>query len=116
MPEQGNGGVRATNATLANGTANLDGNGQSICSWGQVIQEEDRRVGMQQRKSASPRSADKLPLADPATGGLMAGAPAAGASAASAASPLPSTAASPLSQAPTLLFQVPKFSAGGVGA
>ena len=38
-PTDANGGIRATKATLANGTANLDGNGQSICSWGQVIQQ-----------------------------------------------------------------------------
>ncbi|MGN8119160.1 hypothetical protein [Labrys sp. 22185] len=37
-PSAGNGGVRATGATLRNGTANLDGNNQSICSWGGAIQ------------------------------------------------------------------------------
>ena len=39
-PSPGNGGVRATRATLANGTANLDGNNQSICSWGNVINQK----------------------------------------------------------------------------
>ena len=39
-PTAGNGGVRATNATLANGSANLDGNSQSICSWGGAIQNK----------------------------------------------------------------------------
>lgn len=39
-PSAGNGGVRATNATLSNGTANLDGNNQSICSWGNVINQK----------------------------------------------------------------------------
>lgn len=39
-PSAGNGGVRATSATLSNGTANLDGNNQSICSWGQAIQNK----------------------------------------------------------------------------
>jgi len=39
-PSAGNGGVRATNATLRNGTANLDGNNQSICSWGNVINQK----------------------------------------------------------------------------
>jgi hypothetical protein len=34
----GDGGVRATNATLRDRTATLDGNSQSICSWGDVIQ------------------------------------------------------------------------------
>ncbi len=32
--------MRATNATLANGSANLDGNNQSICSWGGAIQNK----------------------------------------------------------------------------
>ena len=64
-PSQGNGGVRATNATLANGTANLDGNGQSICSWGQVIQKKIDASGCSNGNQASPNSADKLPLADP---------------------------------------------------
>ena len=36
-PTIGHGGVRATKATLANGTANLDGNYKSICSWGATI-------------------------------------------------------------------------------
>jgi hypothetical protein len=39
-PSAGNGGVRATGKTLSNGTANLDGNNQSICSWGQSIQNK----------------------------------------------------------------------------
>jgi len=39
-PSIGNGGVRATGQTLANGGANLDGNNQSICSWGQSIQNK----------------------------------------------------------------------------
>lgn len=39
-PTAGNGGVGATGATLRNGTANLDGNNQSICSWGQSIQNK----------------------------------------------------------------------------
>lgn len=39
-PAAGNGGVRATGRTLSNGTANLDGNNQSICSWGQSIQNK----------------------------------------------------------------------------
>ena len=39
-PTAGNGGVRATGGTLRNGTANLDGNNQSICSWGQSIQSK----------------------------------------------------------------------------
>jgi hypothetical protein len=39
-PSDGNGGVRATRATLTNHTANLDGNGQSICSWGGTIQNK----------------------------------------------------------------------------
>ena len=39
-PTSGNGGVVATGATLRNGTANLDGNGQSICSWGKAIQNK----------------------------------------------------------------------------
>jgi len=39
-PTSGNGGVVATGATLRNGTANLDGNGQSICSWGKSIQNK----------------------------------------------------------------------------
>ena len=39
-PTAGNGGVRATGSTLANGSANLDGNNQSICSWGQSIQNK----------------------------------------------------------------------------
>lgn len=39
-PTAGNGGVTATRSTLSNGTANLDGNNQSICSWGQAIQNK----------------------------------------------------------------------------
>jgi hypothetical protein len=39
-PTAGNGGVRATGSTLSNGTANLDGNYQSICSWGNAIQSK----------------------------------------------------------------------------
>ncbi|RTL84262.1 MAG: hypothetical protein EKK29_14080 [Hyphomicrobiales bacterium] len=39
-PSIGNGGVRATGQTLSNGGANLDGNNQSICSWGQSIQNK----------------------------------------------------------------------------
>ncbi len=39
-PSIGNGGVRATGQTLASGGANLDGNNQSICSWGQSIQNK----------------------------------------------------------------------------
>lgn len=39
-PTAGNGGVRATNPTLANGSANLDGNNHSICSWGGAIQNK----------------------------------------------------------------------------
>jgi hypothetical protein len=39
-PTNGNGGVRATGQTLSNGSANLDGNNQSICSWGQSIQNK----------------------------------------------------------------------------
>lgn len=41
----GNGGVRATGATLRDRTANLDGNGQSICSWGKVIQAKIDKSG-----------------------------------------------------------------------
>lgn len=36
----GDGGVRATNATLRNRTANMDGNNQSICTWGKAIQQK----------------------------------------------------------------------------
>jgi hypothetical protein len=43
-PTAGNGGVRATNATLANGSANLDGNNQSICSWGGAIQNKIKQA------------------------------------------------------------------------
>jgi len=39
-PTASNGGVRATRPTLANGSANLDGNNQSICSWGGAIQNK----------------------------------------------------------------------------
>lgn len=39
-PTAGNGGVRATGGTLSNGSANLDGNNQSICSWGGAIQNK----------------------------------------------------------------------------
>ena len=39
-PTIGHGGVRATNATLYNGTANLDGNKKSICSWGANINQK----------------------------------------------------------------------------
>jgi hypothetical protein len=37
-PTAASGGVRATASTLSNGTANLDGNNQSIASWGGAIQ------------------------------------------------------------------------------
>ena len=37
-PSMANGGIIAMGATLANGTANLDGNRQSICTWGGNIQ------------------------------------------------------------------------------
>lgn len=37
-PTATRGGIRATRATLRNGTANLDGGKQSICSWGKNIQ------------------------------------------------------------------------------
>lgn len=39
-PSAANGGVRATSGTLRDGTANLDGNNQSICSWGGAIQNK----------------------------------------------------------------------------
>ena len=39
-PTTANGGVTATRNTLNNGTANLDGNNQSICSWGGSIQQK----------------------------------------------------------------------------
>lgn len=39
-PTAGNGGVRATGRTLKDGSANLDGNNQSICSWGGAIQNK----------------------------------------------------------------------------
>ena len=91
-PSQGNGGVRATNATLANGTANLDGNSQSICSWGQVIQKKIDASGCSNGNQASPTQPINCPSPTPATGGLMAGAPPSGAP---AASPLPSTASQP---------------------
>ena len=42
-PTASNGGVRATggqNGTLRDGTASLDGNNQSICSWGGAIQKK----------------------------------------------------------------------------
>ena len=94
-PSQGNGGVRATNATLANGTANLDGNSQSICSWGQVIQKKIDASGCSNGNQASPTQPINCPSPTPATGGLMAGAPTSGTPAASAASPLPSTASQP---------------------
>ena len=73
-PSQGNGGVRATNATLANGTANLDGNWQSICSWGQVIQKKIDASGCSNGNQASPTQPINCPSPTPATGGLMAGA------------------------------------------
>ncbi|MBG0812316.1 hypothetical protein IY145_23505 [Methylosinus sp. H3A] len=50
-PSLGNGGVRATRATLANRTANLDGNGQSICSWGNAIQNKINASGCSNQKS-----------------------------------------------------------------
>ncbi len=53
-PSQGNGGVRATGATLRNGTANLDGNWQSICSWGQVIQKKIDASGCSNGNPTSP--------------------------------------------------------------
>jgi hypothetical protein len=37
-------GIQATAGTLANGTANLDGNYQSICSWGGNIQNQINQV------------------------------------------------------------------------
>ena len=39
-PTAGKAGVRATGQTLSSGSANLDGNNQSICSWGQSIQNK----------------------------------------------------------------------------
>jgi hypothetical protein len=39
-PTAAGGGVVATGSTLRSGSANLDGNGQSICSWGQSIQQQ----------------------------------------------------------------------------
>jgi hypothetical protein len=94
-PSQGNGGVRATNITLANGTANLDGNSQSICSWGQVIQKKIDASGCSNGNQASPTQPINCPSPTPATSGLLAGVPTSGTSAASAASPLPSTANQP---------------------
>jgi len=43
-PSASNGGVRATWATLADGTASMDGNNQSICSWGKSIQNKINRA------------------------------------------------------------------------
>ncbi len=94
-PSQGNGGVRATGATLRDGTANLDGNGQSICSWGQVIQKKIDASGCSNGNQTSPTQPINCPSPAPATGGLMAGAPTSGTSPASAASPLPSTGSQP---------------------
>jgi hypothetical protein len=94
-PSQGNGGVRATNATLANGTASLDGNSQSICSWGQVIQKKIDASGCSNGNQASSTQPINCPSPAPATGGLMAGAPTSGTPAATGASPLPSTASQP---------------------
>lgn len=94
-PSQGNGGVRATNASLANGTANLDGNWQSICSWGQVIQKKIDASGCTNGNQTNPTQPVNCPSPTDASGGLMAGAPTSGTSAASATSPLPSTASQP---------------------
>ncbi len=94
-PTQGNGGVRATNATLANGTANLDGNGQSICSWGQAIQQKINASGCTNGNQTNPTQPINCPFPTNASGGLMAGVPTSGASAASVASPLPSAANQP---------------------
>ena len=74
-PSQGNGGVRATKPPFANGTANLDGNSQSICSWGQVIQKKIDASGCSNGNQASPTQPINCPSPAPATGGLMAGAP-----------------------------------------
>jgi hypothetical protein len=92
-PSQGNGGVRATGATLRNGTANLDGNSQSICSWGQVIQKKIDASGCSNGNQASPTQ--PINCTSPTPASLIAGAPTSGASAASAASPLPRTSSPP---------------------
>ena len=113
-PSQGNGGVRATGATLRNGTANLDGNSQSICSWGQVIQKKIDASGCSNGNQASPTQPINCPSPTPATGGLMAGAASSGASAHPPPRRSQAPRANPLSPAPTLLFQAPKSSADGV--
>ena len=84
-----------TGATLRNGTANFDGNWQSICSWGQVIQKRIDASGFSNGNQMAPAQPINCPSPTPATGGLMAGTPTSGASAASVTSPLPSTARQP---------------------
>jgi hypothetical protein len=91
-PSQGNGGVRATNATLANGTANLDGNWQSICSWGKVIQAKIDASGCTNGNQTPPSTPINCPAPTDASGGMIASNPASGGA---GSTPLPSTGAAP---------------------
>lgn len=91
-PSQGNGGVRATNATLRNGTANLDGNWQSICSWGKVIQAKIDASGCSNGKQTGPTQPVDCPAPTDASGGMIASNPASGGA---GSTPLPSTGAAP---------------------
>lgn len=49
------GGIIATNQTLNNGTATLDGNGKSICSWGQEI---DKKIAASGCSPSNPSNND----------------------------------------------------------
>jgi len=88
-PSQGNGGVRATRGTLSDGTANLDGNYQSICSWGKNIQGNINRAAANCRKGANNSD---CPAPTDASDGVLASAPSFGAT---GSSPLPSTSVQP---------------------
>ncbi len=52
-PNASNGGVRATNSTLRAGTANMDGNSQSICTWGKTIQAKINQAAATCNKKVS---------------------------------------------------------------
>jgi len=88
-PSQSNGGVRATRGTLSDGSANLDGNYQSICSWGKNIQGNINRAAANCRKGASN---DGCPISPDASGGVIASASSPGGA---GASPLPGTSVQP---------------------
>lgn len=82
-PEKGNGDqIVATGSTLANGTANADGKGQTICSWGSVIQSKINASGCNNQKSGQ-NDCPQSPTQDTGTPVIASG------------DPLPSAASQP---------------------